>query len=84
MVTPSCFLRSIQRRMKRQLEKFLETREDLEDLHHNELASRENTKLKIDIIETKIQELTLRAPKPQNCPDNGCDDCFPESGIPFE
>ena len=84
LCAPSCFLRSIQRRTKRLLEKHLEIREDLEDLHHNEPASREVTRLKINTIDIKINELSLRAQKIQNCLDNGCDDCFPESGTPYE
>ena len=80
----SCFLRSIQRRNKRQLERYLETREDLEDLRQNEPARRENTRQKIDAIDAQIRELTISAYKLQNCLNNGCDDCFPGSGIPFE
>ena len=81
---PSCFLRSIQRCNKRQMERYPETREDLEDLYQNEPAKRENTRQKIDAIDAQIRELTIRAYKLQNCLDNGCDDCFPGSGIPFE
>ena len=81
---PSCFLRSILRRTKRLLEKQLEIREDLEDLHHNEPASREATRLKINTIEITIKEHSLRAQRLQNCLDNGCDDCFPETGTPYE
>ena len=68
----------------RLLEKQLEIRKNLEDLHHNELALREVTRLKINTIDIKINELTLRAQSIQNCLDNGCDDCFPESGTPYE
>jgi hypothetical protein len=82
--SPSCFLRSIQRRTKRLLEKQLEIREDLEDLHHNQPALRDVMRLKINAIDIKINELTLRAQRIQNCLDNGCDDCFPESGTPYE
>ena len=81
---PSCFLRSILRRTKRLLEKQFEVREDLEDLLQNEPALREATKQKINAIEITIKEHSLKAQKLQNCLDNGCDDCFPENGTPYE
>jgi hypothetical protein len=81
---PSCFLRSILRRTKRLLEKQFEVREDLEDLLQNESALREATKQKINAIEITIKEHSLKAQKLQNCLDNGCDDCFPETGTPYE
>ena len=81
---PSCFLRSILRRTKRLLEKQFEVREDLEDLHQNKPALREATRQKINTIEITIKEHSLRAQRLQNCLDNGCDDCFPVSGTPYE
>ena len=65
---------------KRQLENYLETREDLEDLHLNEPMRRKLTKQKIFHVDAQIRELTIRAYKLQNCLDNGCDDCYPGSG----
>jgi hypothetical protein len=55
-------------------------REDLEDLLQNEPA----TMQKIDAIEKTIQVHSLKAQELQNCLDNGCDDCFPENGTPYE
>jgi hypothetical protein len=81
---PSCFLRSILRRTKRLLEKQFEIREDLEDLHHNEPALRDAMRQKINTIEITIKEHSLRAQRLQNCLNNGCDDCFPKSGTPYE
>ena len=66
------------------LVKFLVAREDLEDLHYNEPSLRENTSLKIDIVDAKIYELFPRVQRLQYCLDNGCDVCYPGSGIPFE
>ena len=54
------------------------------NLHHNEPALRENTRVKIDIIDSNIHECTLKVQKLQYCLDNGCDVCFPGSGIPLE
>ena len=81
---PSCFLWSILRRTKRLLERQFEVREDLEDLLQNEPALREATMQKIDAIEKTIQVHSLKAQELQNCLDNGCNDCFPESGTPYE
>ena len=82
--TQSCTLWDIRQITKRHLEKLKKVREDLEDLHHNEPAVRETTRMKIVIIDTKINESKLRAQRLQHCLDNGCDICFPESGISFE
>ena len=79
----SCFLRSIQRRNKRELENYLETLEDLEDLHFNEPTRRELMRQKIVHVDAQIRELTRRAYNLQNCLDNGCDDCYPGSGNRF-
>ena len=81
---PSCFLWSILRRTKRLLERQFEVREDLEDLLQNEPALREATMQKIDAIEKTIQVHSLKAQELQNCLDNGCDDCFPKNGTPYE
>ena len=81
---PSCFLWSILRRTKRLLERQFEVREDLEDLLQNKPAWREATMQKIDAIEKTIKVHSLKAEELQNCLDNGCDDCFPENGVPYE
>ena len=81
---PSCFLWSILRRTKRLLERHFEVREDLEDLLLNEPAWREATMQKIDAIEKTIKEHSLKAVELQDCLDKGCDDCYPENGVPYE
>jgi hypothetical protein len=81
---PSCFLWSILKRTKRLLERHFEVREDLEDLLLNKPAWREATMQKIDAIEKTIKVHSLKAVELQNCLDNGCDDCFPENGVPYE
>ena len=58
----SCFLRSIQRRNKRQLEDYLETREDLKDLSLNEPSKRELTRQKIVHVDAQICKLSTRSP----------------------
>ena len=79
-----CFLRRIQRRTYKLLEKYQDIKEDLEDLLQNEPAWREMTTQKINIIKKKLDKFTRKSQKIKYCLENECDACYPENGTPYE
>ena len=77
-------MQDILQRSMRHRENYQETREDLEDLFHNEPAARAKTQEKLEYVDNRIKEVERRIWRLHHYIENGCDVCYPDIGVPGE